>query len=76
MLLLYGITYGILCAACYAILYIIGACSGGMDYIGIYYATRKQKPLGATLVTFNGLCLVIGTIIGSYIPSGYINSIG
>lgn len=76
MLLLYGISYGILSASCYAILYIIGACSGGMDYIGIYYATKKQKPLGATLVAFNSITLFIGTIIGSYIPSGYINSVG
>lgn len=76
MLLLYGAMYGIVSSVCYAILYIIGGCSGGMDYIGIYYATKKQKPLGATLVAINASALVLGTIIGSYIPSGYIDSKG
>ena len=75
-LLLYGIVYGVICSVCYAVLYIIGGCSGGLDYVGVYYATNKHKSFGGTLTAINGLSLVIGVIIGSYIPGGYIDKVG
>jgi uncharacterized membrane-anchored protein YitT (DUF2179 family) len=76
MLLIYGLAYGLFSAASYSVLYIIGGCSGGMDYISIYYATKKHKPLGATLVLINSISLILGVIIGSYISGGYVDSTG
>jgi uncharacterized membrane-anchored protein YitT (DUF2179 family) len=75
-LLLYGVVYGIVSAVCYAMLYIVGGCSGGLDYVSIYYATKKQKSLGGMLTTINGFALLGGFLIGSYLSGGYIDGVG
>jgi uncharacterized membrane-anchored protein YitT (DUF2179 family) len=72
LLIVYGIVYGIAIAFCYTLIYIVGGCTAGLDFVSIYFATKKDKNLGAMLTIFNGGAMVIGSIIGSYAAGGII----
>lgn len=69
-LILYAIFYGLVMSFAYSALYIVGGCSAGMDFVSIYYSSIKHKNLGGILIMINGGCLILGTIIGTYIPAG------
>jgi len=73
-LFLYAAIYGICTGLCYSLLYIVGASSAGLDFVSIYYATKKQKNLGGILVIINSSAMLLGTIIGTYIPAGLVDS--
>ncbi|GHU31699.1 hypothetical protein FACS1894166_03620 [Bacilli bacterium] len=75
-LFIYAFVYGLGAGVCYSILYIIGGCSGGGDFISIYRSSIKHKPLGGVMIMINSICLITGSIIGSYIPAGMINPQG
>ncbi|GHU28834.1 hypothetical protein FACS1894152_6880 [Bacilli bacterium] len=75
-LFIYAFVYGLGAGVCYSILYIIGGCSGGGDFISIYRSSVKHKPLGGVMIMINSICLITGSIIGSYIPAGMINPQG
>jgi uncharacterized membrane-anchored protein YitT (DUF2179 family) len=57
----------------YSILYIIGGCSAGGDFISIYHSSVKHKPLGGLMIIINSSMMVVGSIIGSYISAGLVN---
>jgi uncharacterized membrane-anchored protein YitT (DUF2179 family) len=73
-LLIYGIAYGLVSAVCYAMIYVVGACTAGLDFVSVYYATVKQKSLGSFLIIFNSLSMVVGASLGSYASAGLIQS--
>jgi uncharacterized membrane-anchored protein YitT (DUF2179 family) len=76
LLFIYAIAYGFISALCYAILYIIGGCSAGGDFISIYYSSIKHKPLGGLMIIVNSSMMLIGSIIGSYISAGLVDPQG
>ncbi len=65
--------YGFLSSVSFAILYIIGSCSAGLDIISIFYATKKNKNISGMLVTINSISMVIGATTGSYFSGAIIN---
>lgn len=73
-LLIYGIAYGLISAVCYGMVYVVGACTAGLDFVSIYYATVKQKSLGSFLIVFNSLSMIIGASLGSYASAGFIEA--
>ena len=73
-LLLYAIAFGIITSYCYALLYIIGSCSAGLDFISIYYSTKKNKNISSTLFIINTLSMLVGSLFGSYFSAGIIYS--
>jgi uncharacterized membrane-anchored protein YitT (DUF2179 family) len=75
-LFVYAITYGFLSSVGYAILYIVGGCSAGGDFISIYFFSIKHKSLGGLMIIVNSTLMIIGSIIGSYISAGIVNPQG
>ena len=67
-----AIAFGIVSAACYSVLYIIGACSCGADFISFYFSVTKQKSVNKIIVIINTTLMLIGVLTGSYIASGVI----
>jgi uncharacterized membrane-anchored protein YitT (DUF2179 family) len=76
LLFIYAIVYGIVSSVGFGILYIIGGCSAGGDFVSIYYSSIKHKPLGGLMIIVNSVLMIIGSIIGSYISTGLINPEG
>ena len=70
--ILSAIAFGIVSAACYSVLYIIGACSCGADFISFYFSVTKQKSVNKIIVIINTTLMLIGVLTGSYIASGVI----
>ncbi len=56
-----------------SLLYIVGGSSGGADIVSFYYAKKKNKPVGNILTYLNVVTLIIGILLGSFIPAGMIN---
>jgi uncharacterized membrane-anchored protein YitT (DUF2179 family) len=75
-LFIYALVYGLASALCYSLLYIVGSCTAGLDFISIYYATIKHKSLGTTLIIINSLSMLVGASIGSYGSAAIINNQG
>jgi uncharacterized membrane-anchored protein YitT (DUF2179 family) len=59
----------------FAVVYIVGACCGGTDFI-VFHLSNKGKTLGKMMVVFNFATTFIGCALGSYIPAGLTNSAG
>jgi uncharacterized membrane-anchored protein YitT (DUF2179 family) len=76
LLFIYALVYGIMASISYAILYIIGGCSAGSDFVSIYYSSVKHKPLGGLMIIVNSSLMIIGSVIGSYVSAGIVNSQG
>jgi uncharacterized membrane-anchored protein YitT (DUF2179 family) len=76
LLFIYAIVYGLFSSLCYAILYIIGGCSAGGDFISIYYSSIRHKPLGGLMIVVNSSLQFIGAIVGSYISAGLVDPQG
>ena len=70
--ILSAIAFGIVSAACYSVLYIIGACSCGADFISFYFSVTKQQSVNKIIVIINTTLMLIGVLTGSYIASGVI----
>lgn len=75
-LFIYALVYGLASALCYALLYIVGSCTAGLDFVSIFYATVKHKSLGTTLIIINSISMLVGASIGSYGSAAIINSQG
>lgn len=69
-LVLYGVSYGIIAAGCYSIIYIISACSGGLDFVSFYYSVIKQKSVSNIIVIVNIVSLTFAVVLGSYVSGG------
>lgn len=68
-LFIYGFIYGLVQAICYAILFILGSSSGGLDFIVVWYAEKKYKNLGTIFTYFNILCFIISYAVGTFVTS-------
>lgn len=64
-LFVYCVTSGLIISLQYSMLYIIGSSSGGTDIIAMYYAKKKNRPIGSMLAIFNIICIFISVIVGS-----------
>lgn len=73
-LLCYGLIFAFTSAFFYTILFVIGASTGGTDFISQYFAKTRHKSLGGILLYANLTTLLIGVLIGSYIPGSMILS--
>lgn len=73
-LFLNALVYGFFSSLFFAILYIIGSCSAGLDFVSIYYAIKKNKNISNMLVIVNSISMVIGATLGSYLSGGLIDS--
>jgi uncharacterized membrane-anchored protein YitT (DUF2179 family) len=76
LLFIYAIVYGLLSSIGYAILYIVGGCSAGGDFISIYFFSIKHKSLGSLMIIINSSMMIFGSIIGSYISAGIVDPQG
>lgn len=56
----------------YTIIFVVGGSTGGFDFISQWYANVKQKSLGGVLLYANTALLLLGVLIGSYIPGSMI----
>lgn len=68
-LFLYGLMSALIIPFIYSIIYILGASTGGTDFVSYYYAVKKRKPLGLSVTIFNTSSLILGTILGSYLAA-------
>lgn len=68
-LFVYGIVYGVIQAIFYAILFILGCSSAGLDMIIVWYAEKKYKDIGTVFTYFNILCFMFSYVIGTYVPA-------
>lgn len=73
-LLCYGLIFAFTSAFFYTILFVIGASTGGTDFISQYFAKTRHKSLGGILLYANLGTLLIGVLIGSYIPGSMVLS--
>lgn len=71
-LLCYGLLFALTSAFFYTIIFISGGSSGGSDFISQWYATKKYKSIGTIIVYVNLITLLIGVLLGSYIPGSMI----
>jgi uncharacterized membrane-anchored protein YitT (DUF2179 family) len=74
-LLLYGFVHGVFLSLIVSILYIVGASTGGTDFISFYF-TNKGKSLGKMLMTISFATTFVGCSLGSWMAAGIINPIG
>ena len=66
-LFVYSSVYSIINGFMVSCIYILGASSGGTDFMGFYYSKIKNKSIGNLLTIFNVISLVIGVILGSFV---------
>jgi uncharacterized membrane-anchored protein YitT (DUF2179 family) len=71
-LILYSCVYGVIIAACYSMLYIVGSSTGGSDFITIYFSSKKSRPLGGVMVVANTTLLLMGFVLGNYVSGGLV----
>lgn len=69
---MYGLVSALIIPFIYSIMYILGASTGGADFVSYYFAVKKKKPLGLVVTLFNTGSLVFGTILGSYIAASLV----
>jgi uncharacterized membrane-anchored protein YitT (DUF2179 family) len=58
-----------------SILYIVGASTGGTDFISFYF-TNKGKSLGRMLLIVSFTTTFIGCSLGSWMAAGIVNPAG
>lgn len=71
-LLFYGLIFAVTTTLFYTIIFVVGGSTGGFDFISQWYANVKQKSLGGVLLYANTALLLLGVLIGSYIPGSLI----
>lgn len=69
-LMIYGIAYGLITGGLYSVLYIINACSAGLDFVSYYFSVTKQKSINSLLVIINLISMFLGVLMGSYCAAG------
>lgn len=65
---LYGVLWGLFQAVVYAVLLIIDCSTGGLDFLAVWYGETRYKDIGSGLTIVNIMALIMGYIIGSYVP--------
>lgn len=65
-LFVYCVFNGLLIGINTSFVLMIGGSTGGTDVFGMYYARKKNKPIGLLLLLFNNACLFTSTIIGTF----------
>lgn len=63
----YSLVYSAIAGMVFSVIYVLGASSGGLDFVGFYYSKVKNKAIGNILIIFSITSLVIGVILGSFI---------
>lgn len=58
-ILLISVFGGILGGVSGALMLLAGGCGGGTDFVGIYYAKKKQKSMWNTIFAFNAAMLIV-----------------
>ncbi|WP_052664011.1 DUF2179 domain-containing protein [Mycoplasmoides alvi] len=71
-LLCYGLLFALTSSFFYTIIFISGGSSGGSDFITQWYATKKYKSIATIIVYVNLITLLLGVLLGSYIPGSMI----
>lgn len=66
-LFVYSLVYSAIAGMAFSIVYVLGASSGGLDFIGFYYSKVKNKAIGNILIALSIVSLTIGVILGSFI---------
>lgn len=66
-LFIYATVSSLIFGLVYSAIYILGASTGGTDFIGFYYSKIKSKSIGNLLTTFNLISLVVGATLGSFV---------
>ncbi|QZX49058.1 YitT family protein [Mycoplasma sp. E35C] len=69
---LYAFIAGSISSVLYTILFVIGASTGGMDFVSQYVAKIKRKSIAGILFYTNFTTLLIAVIIGSYVPASHV----
>lgn len=69
MLMLSTLTYALLTGVAFAILYIVGGSTSGTDFISVYLAKRKNRPISGIFFIVNVCCIVIGATLGTFTPA-------
>ncbi|WP_051675845.1 YitT family protein [Ureaplasma canigenitalium] len=69
-LFVYSIVFSIFDGIFISVVYIVGGSSGGTDVASFYYSKKYGKPIGSILTYFNVATLILGIILGSFIPAG------
>ncbi|WP_038103398.1 YitT family protein [Ureaplasma diversum] len=72
-ILVYAFVYGILDGIFMATVYIAGGSSGGTDIVSFFYSKKNGKPIGSILTYFNVFTLLLGIILGSFVPGTLID---
>lgn len=67
---LYCLAGGLINGVAYSLALAVGGSTGGLDFITFYFAYKKKKSLGPTLLIFNNLSILLSSIMGSYIGYG------
>ncbi|WAM08762.1 DUF2179 domain-containing protein [Mycoplasmopsis cynos] len=73
-LFIYAIVYGYLLAWIFAIIQIIGGTAGVTGIIGEWYANEKQKSFGTISGYMNIIIVLIGVLVGSWLPGSILLS--
>lgn len=71
-LLCYGILYAFCNSMLYTILYLMGGSSGGSDFFSEWFSRKKFKPVGSIMLYISTTLLIVGVLIGSYIPGSFV----
>ncbi|WP_052663607.1 YitT family protein [[Mycoplasma] testudinis] len=71
-LLFYGVVFAVVVGIFYTVIFVTGGCTGGADFISQWFANAKQKSIGGILLYVNTAVLIIGVLLGSYIPGSLV----
>lgn len=73
LLILYGLVYALFAGVVFAMLYIVGGCTSGSDFVSTYLAIKKKKDIGIVFLIINILCVTLGVVLGCFIPAVLVN---
>lgn len=71
-LFLYASIAGALSSLVYTVLFVIGASTGGMDFISQYVAKTKRRSIASIIFYTNIITLLVSVTIGSYVPASVV----
>ena len=69
ILILSTVAYSFIAAFAFSILFIIGGCTAGTDFISVYLASRTKVKLSSFFFCLNLVCITLGSTLGCFIPS-------
>ncbi len=69
---IYAGIYGFVNGTSLAILYILGSCAGGADFLTQYFARKKNRSVGPILFYVNTFILIIAILMGSFVAGSIV----